>query len=50
DSYVSNFNEPDLLVTLLSDDNEDECFDPGGDIDEIDAFLDIDIGYKRRLS
>ncbi|GKD99235.1 hypothetical protein Tco_1387219 [Tanacetum coccineum] len=50
DSYVSNFNEPDLLVTLLSDDNEDECFDPGGDIDEIDAFLDIDVGYKRRLS
>ncbi|GJV23014.1 hypothetical protein Tco_1375709 [Tanacetum coccineum] len=27
----------------LSDANEDECFDPGGDIDEIDAFLDIDV-------
>ncbi|GJW69932.1 hypothetical protein Tco_0126849 [Tanacetum coccineum] len=43
DSYVSNLDEPALLVTPLSDANEDECFDPGGDIDEIDAFLDIDI-------
>ncbi|GKD59840.1 hypothetical protein Tco_1297349 [Tanacetum coccineum] len=43
DSYVSNFDEPTLLVTPLSDANEDECFDPGGDIDEIDAFLDIDV-------
>ncbi|GKC80420.1 hypothetical protein Tco_1131194 [Tanacetum coccineum] len=41
DSYVSNLDEPALLVTPLSDANEDECFDPGGDIDEIDAFLDI---------
>ncbi|GKA25311.1 hypothetical protein Tco_0711420 [Tanacetum coccineum] len=32
-----------LLVTPLSDANKDECFDPGGDIDEIDAFLDIDV-------
>ncbi|GJW63288.1 hypothetical protein Tco_0115172 [Tanacetum coccineum] len=31
DSYVSNFDEPALLVTPLSDANEDECFDPGGD-------------------
>ncbi|GKC78500.1 hypothetical protein Tco_1129274 [Tanacetum coccineum] len=38
DSY-----EPALLVTLLFDANKDECFDPGGDIDEIDAFLDIDV-------
>ncbi|GJX79589.1 hypothetical protein Tco_0327738 [Tanacetum coccineum] len=38
DSY-----EPALLVTPLSDANEDECFDPGGDIDEIDAFLDMDV-------
>ncbi|GKE31949.1 hypothetical protein Tco_1451271, partial [Tanacetum coccineum] len=30
-------------VTPLSDANEDECFNPGGDIDEIDAFLDIDV-------
>nr|GEY08966.1 hypothetical protein [Tanacetum cinerariifolium] len=38
DSYDSNLDEPDLLVTPLSNANEDECFDPGGDIDEIDAF------------
>ncbi|GKD92448.1 hypothetical protein Tco_1372285, partial [Tanacetum coccineum] len=43
DSYVSNLDEPTLLVTPLSDANEDECFDPGGDIDEIDVFLDIDV-------
>ncbi|GJX54503.1 hypothetical protein Tco_0282872 [Tanacetum coccineum] len=43
DSYVSNRDEPDLLVTPLFDANENECFDPGGDIDEIDVFLDIDI-------
>nr|GEY42303.1 hypothetical protein [Tanacetum cinerariifolium] len=42
DSYYSNLDEPDLLVTPLSDANEDECFDPEGDFDEIDAFLDID--------
>ncbi|GKD05419.1 hypothetical protein Tco_1180393 [Tanacetum coccineum] len=41
DSYVSNLDEPDLLVTPLFAFNEDECFDPGGDIDEIGAFLDI---------
>ncbi|GKE56776.1 hypothetical protein Tco_1495961 [Tanacetum coccineum] len=41
DSYVSKLDEPDFLVTPLSAFNEDECFDPGGDIDEIDAFLDI---------
>ncbi|GJT14893.1 hypothetical protein Tco_0873599 [Tanacetum coccineum] len=38
DEYIST-----LLVTPLSDANENECFDPGGDIDEIDAFLDIDV-------
>ncbi|GKC34858.1 hypothetical protein Tco_1047242 [Tanacetum coccineum] len=42
-SYVSNLDEPALLVTPLFDVNEDECFDPGADIDEIDAFLDMDI-------
>ncbi|GJT20946.1 reverse transcriptase domain-containing protein [Tanacetum coccineum] len=44
------YDEPDLLVTPLSAFNEDECFDPGGDIDEIDTtpnlppnvFLDYD--------
>ncbi|GJX64013.1 hypothetical protein Tco_0298356, partial [Tanacetum coccineum] len=43
DSYVSNLDEPVLLVTPLSDANEDECFDQEGVIDEIDAFLDMDI-------
>ncbi|GKA29933.1 hypothetical protein Tco_0716178 [Tanacetum coccineum] len=43
DSYVSNLDEPALLVTPLSDANGDECFDPGGDIDEINTFLDIDV-------
>ncbi|GKB93296.1 hypothetical protein Tco_0979433 [Tanacetum coccineum] len=43
DCYVSNLDEPSLLVTPLSDANEDECFDPGGEIDEIDTFLDMDI-------
>ncbi|GJU17564.1 copia protein [Tanacetum coccineum] len=47
DSYVSNLDEPALLVTPLSDANEDECFDPGGDIDEIDVDVSMDIkdGY-----
>nr|GFA55702.1 hypothetical protein [Tanacetum cinerariifolium] len=43
DSYDSNLDELDLLVTPFLDTNEDECFDPGGDIDEIDAFLEIDV-------
>ncbi|GJZ60003.1 reverse transcriptase domain-containing protein [Tanacetum coccineum] len=43
DSYVSNLDEPVLPVTPLSDANEDECFDLGGDIDEINAFLDMDV-------
>ncbi|GKD48244.1 hypothetical protein Tco_1277220 [Tanacetum coccineum] len=43
DSYVFNLDETALLVTLLSGANEDECLDPEGDIDEIDAFLDIDV-------
>nr|GEV11572.1 hypothetical protein [Tanacetum cinerariifolium] len=38
DSIDSNLDEPDLLVTLLFDVNEDECFDPGGDVDEINDF------------
>nr|GEY89931.1 hypothetical protein [Tanacetum cinerariifolium] len=42
-SYDSNLDEMALLVTPLFDSNEDEWFDPGGDIDEIDDFLDIDI-------
>ncbi|GJY13053.1 hypothetical protein Tco_0382362 [Tanacetum coccineum] len=43
ESYVSNLDEPTFLVTPLSDANENECFNPGGEIDEIDAFLDMDI-------
>ncbi|GKB58209.1 hypothetical protein Tco_0914395 [Tanacetum coccineum] len=46
DSYVSNLDEPVLLVTPLFDTNEDECFDPGGEFDEIDDFLDMDISMK----
>ncbi|GKB60291.1 hypothetical protein Tco_0916477 [Tanacetum coccineum] len=42
-SYVSNLDEQALLVTPLSYFNEDECFDPGGEINKIDAFLDMDI-------
>ncbi|GKB29874.1 hypothetical protein Tco_0869275 [Tanacetum coccineum] len=42
DSYVSNLDEPALLVTPLSDFNEDECFDPGGDVDEIEFLLHRD--------
>nr|GEX87289.1 hypothetical protein [Tanacetum cinerariifolium] len=38
DSYDSNLDEPDLLVTPLSDANKDECFDSGGDADKINDF------------
>nr|GFA95443.1 hypothetical protein [Tanacetum cinerariifolium] len=37
-SYDSNLDEPALLVTPLFNFNEDECFDPRGDVDEINAF------------
>ncbi|GJR81131.1 hypothetical protein Tco_0151916 [Tanacetum coccineum] len=43
DSYVSNFDESVLPVTHLFDANEDECFGLGGDIDEINVFLDMDV-------
>ncbi|GKE42579.1 hypothetical protein Tco_1469863 [Tanacetum coccineum] len=43
ESYDSNLDESTLLVTHLFDSNEDECFDLGGEIDEIDAFLVMDI-------
>ncbi|GJX61523.1 hypothetical protein Tco_0294423 [Tanacetum coccineum] len=42
DSYFSNLDEPALLVTPLFDFNEDECFDPGGDVDEIELLLHCD--------
>nr|GEX74554.1 hypothetical protein [Tanacetum cinerariifolium] len=44
DSYDSNLDEPDLLVTPLSDANKDECFDSGGDDDEINV-LDCEDSY-----
>nr|GEW06207.1 hypothetical protein [Tanacetum cinerariifolium] len=44
DSYDSNLDEPDLLVTLLSNANKDECFDSGGDDDEINV-LDCKDSY-----
>ncbi|GJT06805.1 reverse transcriptase domain-containing protein [Tanacetum coccineum] len=42
DSYVSNLDEPVLLVTHLSDANVNECFDPGGDIGKINANVSTD--------
>ncbi|GJX94514.1 hypothetical protein Tco_0349100 [Tanacetum coccineum] len=42
DSYVSNLDESALLVTPLSDFNEDKCFNPGGDVDEIEFLLHRD--------
>ncbi|GJR41589.1 hypothetical protein Tco_1309692 [Tanacetum coccineum] len=42
DSYVSNLDEPTFLVIPLSDFNEDDCFDPGGDVDEIEFLLHRD--------
>ncbi|GKE66929.1 hypothetical protein Tco_1521090 [Tanacetum coccineum] len=42
DSYVSNLDESALLVTPFFDFNEDECFDPGGDVDEIEFLFHRD--------
>ncbi|GKC56423.1 hypothetical protein Tco_1084021 [Tanacetum coccineum] len=39
DPYDSDLDEPALLVTPLFDFNKDECFDPGGDVDEIELLL-----------
>nr|GEV61508.1 copia protein [Tanacetum cinerariifolium] len=44
DSYDSNLDEPNLLVTPLFDANKDECFDSGGSDDEINV-LDCEYGY-----
>nr|GEY05137.1 hypothetical protein [Tanacetum cinerariifolium] len=43
-SYDSNLDEPDLLVTPLSDANKDECFDSRDDDDEINV-LDCEDSY-----
>nr|GEU34144.1 RNA-directed DNA polymerase, eukaryota, reverse transcriptase zinc-binding domain protein [Tanacetum cinerariifolium] len=40
DSYDPNLDEPDLLVTPLSDANKDECFDSRGNVDKINDFED----------
>nr|GEV99521.1 hypothetical protein [Tanacetum cinerariifolium] len=42
-SYDSNIDDPILLVTPLSDANEDEYLDRGGDIDEIELLLHHDL-------
>ncbi|GJY92492.1 hypothetical protein Tco_0508274 [Tanacetum coccineum] len=42
DPYDSNLDEPALLVTPLSKLNEDEYFDPGGDVDKIELLLHHD--------
>nr|GEZ54977.1 hypothetical protein [Tanacetum cinerariifolium] len=42
-SYDSNLDETNFQVTPLFDSIEDECFDPRGYIDEINAFLDADV-------
>ncbi|GJY32456.1 hypothetical protein Tco_0416925 [Tanacetum coccineum] len=42
DSYVFNLDEPALLFTPISTFNEDECFDPGGDVDEIELLFHHD--------
>ncbi|GKB52614.1 hypothetical protein Tco_0903367 [Tanacetum coccineum] len=39
DSYVSDLDKPALLVTPIFYANKDECFDPGGDVDEIKLLL-----------
>nr|GEW88267.1 hypothetical protein [Tanacetum cinerariifolium] len=44
DSYDSNLDEPNLLVAPLSNVNTDECFDSGGDDDEINV-LDCEDSY-----
>nr|GEU78416.1 hypothetical protein [Tanacetum cinerariifolium] len=40
DFYDPNLDELDLLVTPLFDANKDECFDSGGDVDDINDFED----------
>ncbi|GJY35018.1 hypothetical protein Tco_0420396 [Tanacetum coccineum] len=47
DSYVSKLDETDLLVTPLLAFNEDECFDPGGDVDEIELLLHRDLSTPK---
>nr|GEV93299.1 hypothetical protein [Tanacetum cinerariifolium] len=44
-SYDYNLDDPALLVTHLFDSNKDECFNPEGDVDVINAF-DISSDFK----
>ncbi|GKC21825.1 hypothetical protein Tco_1023975, partial [Tanacetum coccineum] len=46
-SYDSNLDELALLVTPLFVFNEDECFDPGGDVDEIELLLHRDLSTPK---
>ncbi|GJS40549.1 reverse transcriptase domain-containing protein [Tanacetum coccineum] len=43
DDENSTIHEPVLLHTPFPVPDEDKCFDPGGDNDEIDAFLAIEV-------
>nr|GEU54889.1 zinc finger, CCHC-type [Tanacetum cinerariifolium] len=42
DSYDSNVDKLDLLVTSLSDANDNECYDPCDDVDDIELLLHCD--------
>nr|GEV14260.1 hypothetical protein [Tanacetum cinerariifolium] len=42
DSYDSNLDELDLLVTHLFDANADECFNPDDEVDDIELLLHRD--------
>ncbi|GKD15963.1 hypothetical protein Tco_1205121 [Tanacetum coccineum] len=42
DPYDYDLDEPSLQVTPLFDINKDECFDPGGDVGEIELLLHRD--------
>nr|GEY42002.1 hypothetical protein [Tanacetum cinerariifolium] len=50
DSYDSNLDDPDILVTPLSDVNEDECFNPGGDVNEINELRTVTITQRETHS
>ncbi|GJW28314.1 hypothetical protein Tco_0045189 [Tanacetum coccineum] len=42
-NLLFEFDDEYISITYLPDNNEDECFYPRGDMDEIDAFLGIDV-------
>nr|GEV78190.1 hypothetical protein [Tanacetum cinerariifolium] len=49
DFYDPNLDKLDLLVTPLFDANKDECFDSGGDVDEINDIENDDYDTKRDI-